>query len=408
MDLYTHSHILSIWEKISVYKESSEKRDLAIGVDGVSSVIFNRNLEKNIDEIVRKINRGLENNCTNYHFAPLINFEYLKSSGGVRNIYIPRLRDQIVFRAMHDDIVLSANKFGLRLKLPSPSKIILAFREQIIKFSNPFVLRTDIRSFYDSIPREIVVEKLLNIDLHSITKILLKEWSPKVVSRKPLISGKNNDVLVSGLPQGLSISASMSEFWLSEIDKKYVGCNTYFRYADDIAIICESYEKAILELDLLKFYSKELGLQLSSSKTLISSLENGISWLGLKHYSNCLLMDENRLFRWLKKISKEKKQLVRFVKNNNDCNKNKILQDFITYISKEISGRTNSKIYWYIHVTDLGQWKRFDSSLHNLIKSLSRFLDISLDQSIKLPSLHYQIAIRKGRLNKNTSPINAS
>jgi hypothetical protein len=95
-----------------------------------------------------------------------------------------------------------------------------------------FVIRTDIKSFFESIPHDKLLKKvkknpILNSQSKKIIKQVFREYRSKTGLDK-------------GVPRGIGISAYLSELYMRDIDNKikYLPNVTYYaRYVDDIIVI---------------------------------------------------------------------------------------------------------------------------------------------------------------------------
>ena len=396
MNLYSTSHLEDVWKRMRNHPVSGTQKKLAVGIDGMRADQFETHLSNCIAEISRKVLHINDDNTSSYQFAPLLKLEKNKNGGGVRNLYIPRIRDQVVIRAMHEDIVNTSRQHNINLKLPSPAKVIESFRASITNFKDPVVLRTDIQSFYDSVPRDKVIELAVGLGLNEFTVKLLTNWSDNLMARSPWISGKATDFKVNGLPQGLSISASLSELWATQIDNIFQEKYHYFRYVDDIAILCESIEEATLLFQKINHEVSQLGLILSTNKTEILKLSSGVTWLGLTHLPDKIIVDQSRVDRWLKrfiKIHKNTSHKIREAKGATSSQE--IIDEFLLEINSELKGKTSTRTSWYAEVEDHGQWKIMDKTIHALIRSVFRQLDTPVSSSTILPSVHRVINMKK-------------
>lgn len=95
-----------------------------------------------------------------------------------------------------------------------------------------FILKTDIESFYETIDRDLLITKLnenpiLSLSTRKLIARLLREYEK--------ISGCNK-----GIPRGIGISAYLSELYLKEFDQKVKNLDNliyYARYVDDIVVV---------------------------------------------------------------------------------------------------------------------------------------------------------------------------
>ena len=96
------------------------------------------------------------------------------------------------------------------------------------------VLRTDVKSFYESIPHDKLTAKINNNPLLSfLSKKLI--WK---ILKDFLIKSEATDKV--GIPRGIGVSAYLAELYMRDIDKEISSLKdvTYYaRYVDDIIIV---------------------------------------------------------------------------------------------------------------------------------------------------------------------------
>lgn len=392
MDAYGPDHLASVWNRIRHHPVSGRLRKTAVGVDGTRAEIFEANLSANLAEISRRVLRTAEDGLPSYRFGVLLCHDMVKPAGGVRRIHIARVRDQIVLRALHEDVQATAQRAGTNLRVPSPAATTTSFRN--VLRNCPVVLRTDIQTFYDSVPRTLAVEQAARLDLHPISLKLMRRWDAEVLARPFWIPGTASDRPVAGLPQGLSLSASLSELYISSLDKDARTRFQYFRYVDDIAIACTSIREAEDALDWLTIRLGNLGLHLSATKTKIRRVEEGVPWLGLVHKDSRIEVEDGRVERWIRRFAAIRRNTVERLLVPGADHK-AILSEFHLAIQGEISGRTSSRPSWYACADDIGKWRQLDSVLHSFIRSVHRISGAPEPQGRQLPSLHRAICGRR-------------
>lgn len=144
------------------------------------------------------------------------------------------------------------------------------------------VIRTDIESFYETIPHK---ELLSKIDENSLLSYPSKKIIKDILNQywKILINDgvKNIDDERVGLPRGIGISAYLSELYMRSFDKKiatYSNVTYYCRYVDDIIIVItpenRNENKSILnyKTELKNIVTKSTMLNINSSKTSFTDL----------------------------------------------------------------------------------------------------------------------------------------
>ena len=245
----------------------------------------------------------------------------------------------------------------------------------LITDTSPYVVtKGDIYSFYETIPREAILEK---IESNRILSYQNREIIKKVFSSASICNEK-------GVPRGISISAALSELYIREFDK-YIksleGVYYYARYVDDFIIFSHANESEILFMAESKLNSMGLTLnhkkikQVRSSEIL--SRSQTINFLGYEHYIDANGSAKTRISK--NRIRKIKTRIalafLDYAKNHNTkllCLRLK----FITgnYLIRE--GHDNNETglmagFYYNNktLTDLNQVRELDSYLMRLCRS---------------------------------------
>lgn len=151
-------------------------------------------------------------------------------------------------------------------------RIIISQVKTLLSETCPFwVIKTDIKRFYESIDRERMISKFQDDSMLSYqSRFLLKK-----VFENPKLTGK------TGVPRGMNISATMSELYMRKFDKwvrTYDSVYYYARFVDDIIIFSNSIKDS---LNLIADLNPQLnalaeGLSINQDKTELfdgSSLE---------------------------------------------------------------------------------------------------------------------------------------
>lgn len=100
-----------------------------------------------------------------------------------------------------------------------------------------YLVRIDIKGFYESIPQDILFERLEENQLLNFqSKKLLKQSIYSYENMKDLMVYKKNH----GVPRGIGVSAYLSELYMREIDNRLKTIKDlvyYGRYVDDIVLV---------------------------------------------------------------------------------------------------------------------------------------------------------------------------
>lgn len=289
-------NLLRVWRNSKDAVKYSRK---SAGVDGVTPQSFSADLSENIASINSRLVNSL------YSFAKLRPFFIDKSGGKMRVICAPTVEDRLVQRLILD--YLTTDKEGRPRDLlgvnTSVSYGIKRGKDQgtqeaikkAIKYRNEssWVLKTDISSFFDKIPREYLKQQVrTRLGQRSVVPLLNAVIDCEVKSSNDKEAAALRDCgLVNGigLRQGMPLSPLLSNVVLNKFDKKIVSKGLKcVRYVDDLIFFCDSREECF---EIEKFVNEELKkikLEIPSlkaeSKTQIKSPDESIEFLGVEIY----------------------------------------------------------------------------------------------------------------------------
>ena len=100
-----------------------------------------------------------------------------------------------------------------------------------------FIIRTDVSSFFESIPQKRMMEL---IERNSVLSMKSKDMVKRTMKQYESIKNKTLVAEGVGVPRGIGISSVLSEIYMLDIDKELKGRREvifYSRYVDDIFII---------------------------------------------------------------------------------------------------------------------------------------------------------------------------
>lgn len=121
-----------------------------------------------------------------------------------------------------------SRKFHLRLM--NRDEIVLGVIRALNDTAPMYIVRRDIKSFYETIPTRQLKDRLaLDTSISKAARQLLKQFFEVYCA---------GDM---GIPRGLSLSATLAELSLAEFDRtiqRLPGVYRYFRFSDDILLFC--------------------------------------------------------------------------------------------------------------------------------------------------------------------------
>jgi len=205
----------------NTYKDNISS-SYAVGIDGIREDAFKEKLDSEIDLIIKKVE-----NC-NYTFTQ---YKPKLISKGPNNpprvLSIPTIRDRLTLRVMND--ILS--QVFSEARISRPHVYIKSIKSHLADHANELAFsRIDIKDFYPSVDHEILMRRVRS----KVRKRQLVQLVQSAISTRT--SGVRDNR--KGVPQGLSISNILSSIYLHKMDCKLKKKYTYFRYVDDILVIC--------------------------------------------------------------------------------------------------------------------------------------------------------------------------
>lgn len=167
------------------------------------------------------------------------------------------LSNKLILRKLNDNIK------RIYKEQQANRRIIISQVKTLLSETCPYwIIKTDIKGFYESINRERIISKFYDDSMLSYQSMYLL----KQVFDNPILSGK------TGVPRGMNISATLSEIYMRKFDKwicRLDGVYYYARFVDDIIIFSNSLQSCIKLISNLDSNLSELtdGLKINYLKT---------------------------------------------------------------------------------------------------------------------------------------------
>ena len=231
------------------------------------------------------------------------------------------LCQDLVLRKLHDNI-----KAIYKVQQADRNTIVRQMKILLSENVDIWVVRLDVRHFYESINREKLLTKLTEDARLSFPSITL------------LYSLFNEPVIAvgTGLPRGLGVSAAMSELYMKYFDltiRRVEGVYYYARFVDDIIVFCsgEKSKDMVRKTAQEELNSLDLYLNAEKSYTWCSFMHGpDLIYLGYAFKRNGDVLDVSIADKKIKVIkTRLTKSFVRFAKDR-DFTQLKLRIKFLT------------------------------------------------------------------------------
>lgn len=278
------------------YRETPKSKRKSSGVDGISFLTFQAKKQEILKEISDELlGKKVGSSRKQYHHSPLGVFPVEKpDKDQYRIICIPTIKDRLIQKSLLRLLVNRGYKFETKISYGySREKSVKKALVHAKQFRNkkPWVYKTDIKSFFDVIPRDEIKECVAKkIRFRSLFPIIHEAIDAEITIS---IDKEVKDIIIDagiiagkGLRQGLPLSPLLSNLYLEEFDKCISASNiSAIRYADDLAIFCSSRENCLKAHEFCVKELSKLGLEVqpigSTSKTIIYEPDDIAEFLGL-------------------------------------------------------------------------------------------------------------------------------
>ena len=353
------------------------RKDGAAGVDGQSAEDYAQQLESNLKSLLERAKAGT-------YRAPAVRRVHIpKGNGETRPIGIPTFEDKVLQRAVtmvlepiYEQDFLPCS-YGFRPGR-NQHQCIEALRDAARKMAGGWVLEVDIRKFFDTIPRQRLLEILRKRVQDGVILRLVAKWLHAGVQEDGLTTSTD-----AGTPQGGVISPLLANIFLHEVldtwfeqdvRPRMKGQAHLFRYADDAVMLFEKENDARRVLEVLAKRFEKFGLALHPEKTRLvgfrrpdrdttSGASGGggpgtFNFLGFTHYWCRIPSGHWMVFR--KTMSSRMARAIHAVWIWLKTNRHLPLAEQRVGLSRRLTGHYN---YFALRGNMLSVWKFYDAAI---------------------------------------------
>ncbi|ACR79942.1 group II intron reverse transcriptase/maturase [Kosmotoga olearia] len=284
--VYLEANLVKAYHKV-------RKNNGAPGIDGVTVQEYGENLLERIKKLSEKLRKG------EYRPSPVKRVEIPKGNGKTRMLGIPTVEDRIVQQSLKEIMEpifeegFHPSSYGYR-KGRNPHQAVEKAYAFACKYKMKYVVQLDLSQCFDTLDHEKMIDAVAErISDGKILRLIRSFLKSGVITDQYQPSEM-------GSPQGGVISPLLSNIYLNKFDQKMMARGIRIvRYADDILIFAKSYKSAEKYLRIaIRILEKELKLKVNKEKTRITTIDDGIEFLGFTIQKGKIRIQEKKMKRF--------------------------------------------------------------------------------------------------------------
>jgi hypothetical protein len=238
-------------------------------------------------------------NDGSYEFSPLDRYEFddaIISLWSSRDMVALKLITNVLGVAMHDHIPMSCYHIkdhgGLKKAVEHTYTALSEYK---------YVMRSDIKSYYDSINFNSLMEIIESYIKHPILLKLIIKACHRTETR----GGNFYDYHEKGIPMGSPLSPLLGAIALIPLDKTLANINSVFyaRFMDDWVVLTKSKTSLRKIIKITHDVLNGLKLQLHPMKTYIGKISHGFNFLAYYMDHKKLLPSKESIRRFHERIT---------------------------------------------------------------------------------------------------------
>lgn len=341
----------------------------APGIDGQSCKAFATDLYCNISTLLHELKAKI------YQPQPVKRVEIDKPDGGIRLIGIPTVRDRVVQQALKNilepifDPGFHPSSYGYRPKRGAHNAIAKAtafMRDYRLRW----VVDMDLSKCFDTLDHGIIIQSVRKrVRDGSVLNLI------RIFLESGVMKAGDFEATTVGSPQGGVISPLLANIYLDNFDQFMMARgHRIVRYADDILIFKTSKTGAENALEVAdEFLEKNLKLTVNRRKTHLTSLRQGVRYLGVEIHSTYIQIQDKKIKAFKEKVRNctHRNLPVNLKKVIRDLNP--ILRGFVNYFRITNSkGRFKLFMSWIrrrLRAIQMKLWKK-PGKLHRRLRQL--------------------------------------
>lgn len=270
--VYAPRTLEAAWERVRANAGAS-------GIDRMSIEVFAAKAPRYLAELSQALRNGS-------HVPQAVRRVYLpKAGGGQRPLGIPTVKDRVVQAALKSVLEPIFERefedvsYGFRPR--RGCKDALREVQRQLDAGRCWVVDADLKSYFDTISHEMLMEKLKRHIADSKVLQLIERYL-----KQDIVAQAQRWTPTSGTPQGAVLSPLLANVYLHDLDKTLGNAGyTMVRYADDFVVLCEHQAEAQAALECIRNWVQVHELSLHPDKTHVGNCReagHGFDFLGYR------------------------------------------------------------------------------------------------------------------------------
>jgi RNA-directed DNA polymerase len=251
----------------------------AHGIDRMSVEVFAANAPRYLAELSQAVHTG------SYVPQAVRRVTIAKAGGGQRPLGIPTVKDRVVQAALKSVLEpifereFLESSYGFRPR--RGCKDALREVQRQLEAGRVWVVDADLKSYFDTISHEMLMEKLKRRIADSKVLQLVGRYL-----KQDIVAQAERWSPITGTPQGAVLSPLLANVFLHDLDEEMAKAGyKMVRYADDFVVLCESQEEAQIALERIGEWVQAHELVLHPDKTHVGNCQEqgqGFDFLGYR------------------------------------------------------------------------------------------------------------------------------
>jgi RNA-directed DNA polymerase len=356
-------------ENLELAFKHVKRNNGAPGIDGETVSDFAAKLELNIEFLHERLKTN------RYEPSPVRRVEIEKPEGGVRLLGIPTIKDRVVQQAIVNiiepifDKTFHPSSYGYRPNHSQQQAVAKAERF-MNKYGLEHVVDMDLSKCFDTLDHEIMIKAVSEHVSDGRVLDLIRKFL-----KAGVMHSNNFSKTEVGSPQGGVCSPLLSNIYLNQFDQKMMSKGIRIvRFADDILIFAKDKKTAgDYKAYATKVLEEELKLKVNQEKTKLTSVHEGVEFLGFVIRSKTLGINPKRIKRFKDKVRRitrrnSGRKLEEIIKELNP-----VLRGWINYYRvANIKGFIRDFTGWLrrrLRMVKMKQWKTY-KAMHKEMRKL--------------------------------------